>query len=132
MIFNHWPGLGCQQYSVGFSGDTIVEWESLQFKAYAVLVFCYLIICITGPERSAEWVCHSTTPLYRVQPQNRHTAKSKWAIRLELTSKNRCSDHQNPLEYSFCRMTIHSTVSDEHGGTFRRACVKAVQVCVVN
>jgi len=31
-IFSRWPGLGGQRYPIGFSGDTIVSWESLAFQ----------------------------------------------------------------------------------------------------
>src|SRR5690606_38419751 len=30
-IFSRWPGLGGHRYPIGFSGDTIVSWESLDF-----------------------------------------------------------------------------------------------------
>ena len=33
-IFSRWGGLGSQRYPIGFSGDTIVSWESLQFQPY--------------------------------------------------------------------------------------------------
>lgn len=31
-IFSRWPGLGGHRYPIGFSGDTIVSWESLSFQ----------------------------------------------------------------------------------------------------
>jgi alpha-glucosidase (family GH31 glycosyl hydrolase) len=33
-IFSRWGGLGSQRYPIGFSGDTYVTWESLQFQPY--------------------------------------------------------------------------------------------------
>ena len=33
-IFSQWSGLGNQRYPIGFSGDTIVSWQSLQFQPY--------------------------------------------------------------------------------------------------
>ncbi|MDY6873773.1 MAG: glycoside hydrolase family 31 protein, partial [Chloroflexota bacterium] len=33
-IFSRWGGLGSQRYPIGFSGDTHVTWESLQFQPY--------------------------------------------------------------------------------------------------
>ena len=33
-IFSRWGGLGGQRYPIGFSGDTIISWESLQFQPY--------------------------------------------------------------------------------------------------
>jgi alpha-glucosidase (family GH31 glycosyl hydrolase) len=33
-IFSRWGGLGGQRYPIGFSGDTIVSWETLQFEPY--------------------------------------------------------------------------------------------------
>lgn len=34
MFFSRYAGLGSHRYPVGFSGDTIVTWESLQFQPY--------------------------------------------------------------------------------------------------
>ena len=34
IILSRWCGYGGQRYPIGFSGDTIVEWESLQFQPY--------------------------------------------------------------------------------------------------
>ncbi|MBP7040824.1 MAG: DUF5110 domain-containing protein [Chloroflexi bacterium] len=31
-IFSRWPGLGGHRYPIGFSGDTVVSWESLRFQ----------------------------------------------------------------------------------------------------
>jgi alpha-glucosidase (family GH31 glycosyl hydrolase) len=33
-IFSRWGGLGGQRYPIGFSGDTFVTWETLQFQPY--------------------------------------------------------------------------------------------------
>lgn len=33
-IFSRWGGLGGQRYPIGFSGDTIISWESLQFQPF--------------------------------------------------------------------------------------------------
>jgi len=33
-IFSHWGGLGNHRYPIGFSGDTIVSWESLAYQPY--------------------------------------------------------------------------------------------------
>jgi hypothetical protein len=34
IILSRWCGLGGQRYPIGFSGDTKVEWEALQFQPY--------------------------------------------------------------------------------------------------
>jgi hypothetical protein len=34
LILSRWCGLGGQRYPIGFSGDTIVEWESLQLQPF--------------------------------------------------------------------------------------------------
>lgn len=31
-IFSRWPGLGGQRYPIGFSGDTVVDWATLNFQ----------------------------------------------------------------------------------------------------
>lgn len=33
-IFSRWSGLGNQRYPIGFSGDALVTWKSLQFQPY--------------------------------------------------------------------------------------------------
>jgi alpha-glucosidase (family GH31 glycosyl hydrolase) len=33
-IFSRWGGLGNHRYPIGFSGDTVVSWESLAFQPY--------------------------------------------------------------------------------------------------
>ncbi|MGM0501184.1 MAG: TIM-barrel domain-containing protein [Bacillota bacterium] len=33
-ILSRWSGLGSHRYPIGFSGDTIISWESLQFQPY--------------------------------------------------------------------------------------------------
>jgi len=33
-IFSRWPGLGGHRYPIGFSGDTFVTWDSLEFQPY--------------------------------------------------------------------------------------------------
>ncbi len=33
-IFSRWGGLGNHRYPIGFSGDTVVTWESLAFQPY--------------------------------------------------------------------------------------------------
>lgn len=33
-IFSRWPGLGGHRYPIGFSGDTYVSWEALDFQPY--------------------------------------------------------------------------------------------------
>ncbi|MBN1872638.1 MAG: DUF5110 domain-containing protein [Anaerolineae bacterium] len=34
MLYSRWGGLGNQRYYIGFSGDTYVTWDSLQFQPY--------------------------------------------------------------------------------------------------
>lgn len=33
-IFSRWSGLGSHRYPIGFSGDTVVSWDSLKFQPY--------------------------------------------------------------------------------------------------
>lgn len=33
-IFSRWGGLGSHRYPIGFSGDTVVSWDSLKFQPY--------------------------------------------------------------------------------------------------
>ena len=34
LIYHRWGGLGNHRYQVGFSGDTFISWESLDFQPY--------------------------------------------------------------------------------------------------
>ncbi len=34
MIFSRFSGYGSQRYPIGFSGDTVIDWDSLQFQPY--------------------------------------------------------------------------------------------------
>ncbi len=34
LTFSRYAGIGSHRYPVGFSGDTIISWESLQFQPY--------------------------------------------------------------------------------------------------
>ena len=34
VIFSRWGGLGNHRYPIGFSGDTLVSWDSLAFQPY--------------------------------------------------------------------------------------------------
>jgi alpha-glucosidase (family GH31 glycosyl hydrolase) len=34
IIFSRWGGLGSHRYPIGFSGDTVVSWDSLKFQPY--------------------------------------------------------------------------------------------------
>ncbi|MFO7819800.1 MAG: glycoside hydrolase family 31 protein, partial [Halanaerobacter sp.] len=34
VIFSRWGGLGSHRYPIGFSGDTIISWDSLRFQPY--------------------------------------------------------------------------------------------------
>ena len=34
MIFSRYAGAGSHRYPIGFSGDTIITWESLDFQPY--------------------------------------------------------------------------------------------------
>ena len=34
MFFSRYAGVGSQRYPIGFSGDTVINWESLDFQAY--------------------------------------------------------------------------------------------------
>jgi alpha-glucosidase (family GH31 glycosyl hydrolase) len=36
-IFSRWGGLGSHRYPIGFSGDTVVSWDSLKFQPYFTL-----------------------------------------------------------------------------------------------
>ena len=33
-IFSRWGGLGNHRYPIGFSGDTVMSWESLAYQPY--------------------------------------------------------------------------------------------------
>ena len=68
MLYSRWGGLGNHRYPIGFSGDTYVTWESLQFQPYFTATASNVAYGwwshdigghmgdATGPELYARWV----------------------------------------------------------------------------
>lgn len=68
MLYSRWGGLGNHRYYIGFSGDTYVTWESLQFQPYMTATAANVLYGwwshdigghmggATDPELYARWV----------------------------------------------------------------------------
>lgn len=82
-IFSRWGGLGSQRYPIGFSGDTYITWESLQFQPYftaaaANVGYGWWSHDIGGhmggveePELYSRWVQYGVfSPIFRIHSTN--------------------------------------------------------------
>lgn len=98
-IFSRWGGLGSQRYPIGFSGDTIVSWESLQFQPYftataANVAYGWWSHDIGGhmggvvePELYLRWVQYGVfSPILRLHSTNNpYQERRPWAFDAETT-----------------------------------------------
>jgi alpha-glucosidase (family GH31 glycosyl hydrolase) len=88
-VFSRWPGMGGHRYQIGFSGDTVVCWESLAFQPYFTatasnVAFTWWSHDIGGhfwgvedPELYARWLQLGTfSPIFRI-----HSSKSSFQVR---------------------------------------------------
>ena len=79
MIFSRYAGHGSQRYPIGFSGDTIVTWDSLRFQPYFTAMASNVDYCwwshdigghmrgIKDDELTARWVqCGVFSPINRL------------------------------------------------------------------
>ncbi len=88
-VFSRWAGLGNHRYQIGFSGDTIVSWESLAFQPYFTatasnVAYAWWSHDIGGhfwgtedPELYTRWVQYGVfSPVFRI-----HTSKNRFQDR---------------------------------------------------
>ncbi|HEX5691309.1 MAG TPA: TIM-barrel domain-containing protein, partial [Roseiflexaceae bacterium] len=92
-IFSRWGGLGNHRYPIGFSGDTVVSWESLAFQPYftataANVAYSWWSHDIGGhfwgieeAELYLRWVQYGVwSPILRLHSSNSpHSERRPWA-----------------------------------------------------
>lgn len=97
-IFSRWPGLGGHRYPIGFSGDTFVSWDSLDFQPYFTstasnVAFGWWSHDIGGhmggiedPELYLRWVQFGVfSPILRLHStKNRFHERRPWAYDAEI------------------------------------------------
>ncbi len=97
LIFSRYAGLGSHRYPVGFSGDTIVTWDSYEFQPYFTSTasnvgYCWWSHDIGGhmggakdDELIARWVQYGVfSPILRLHSSNNpFTGKEPWNYSLE-------------------------------------------------
>lgn len=99
LLYHRWGGLGNHRYQVGFSGDVIISWKSLEFQPYFTntasnVLYGYYSHDIGGhtygrqgiaidPELQTRWVQYGVlSPVFRIHSsKNPLLNKEPWAFR---------------------------------------------------
>ncbi len=111
-IFSRWGGLGNHRYPIGFSGDTIISWESLAYQPYFTATaanVCYgwwshdiggHMTGVEDPELYTRWVQYGLfSPIFRLHcTKNPYHERRPFAYDAE-TSRLTC--HALRLRHSF-------------------------------
>ncbi|MGN0298280.1 MAG: TIM-barrel domain-containing protein [Lachnospiraceae bacterium] len=98
MTFSRYAGPGSHRYPVGFSGDTVVTWESLQFQPYFTSTASNIgygwwshdigghMMGYKDDELEARWYQYGVfSPINRLHStNNRFNGKEPWRFRLEV------------------------------------------------
>jgi putative sterol carrier protein len=96
-IFSRWGGLGNQRYPLGFSGDTVVSWESLAFQPYFTATAANVnygwwshdigghMGGVEDPELFARWVQYGVfSPIFRLHcTKNAYHERRPWGYDAE-------------------------------------------------
>lgn len=132
LMYHRWGGLGNHRYQIGFSGDALISWKSLDFQPYFTncasnVLYTYWSHDIGGhfyhkdpdsmdPELYARWMQYGAlSPVFRT-----HSTKSKvinkeiWNFRGEvydaLTSAVNFRYQLSPYIYTMARKTYDSSI----------------------
>ncbi len=111
-IFSRWGGLGNHRYPIGFSGDTVVSWESLAFQPYFTATaanVCYgwwshdiggHMSGIEDPELYTRWVQFGLfSPIFRLHStKNKFHERRPFAYDAEIS---RLTSHAMRLRHAF-------------------------------
>lgn len=133
MLYHRWGGLGNHRYQVGFSGDSYITWESLEFLPYfnstaSNVLYGYWSHDIGG-HQNVKWETPIEPQLYTRAMQmgaylpiirshstkNEHLNKEPWAFAFDTTSqlKKVITDRYNlvPYIYTMARNDYETGVS---------------------
>jgi len=111
-IFSRWGGLGNHRYPIGFSGDTVVSWESLAYQPYFTATasnVCYgwwshdiggHMSGIEDPELYTRWVQYGVfSPILRLHSTNNPLHERRpYAYNAEIS---RLTRHALQLRHAF-------------------------------
>lgn len=124
MLYHRWGGLGNHRYQIGFSGDAVISWKSLEFQPYfnstaSNVLYCYWSHDIGGhmgansidPEMYVRWMQFGLfSPILRSHStKNAGLNKEPWVFAYPVTRmlrdivKSRYA--LNPYIYTMARKT---------------------------
>jgi len=127
-IFSRWSGLGNHRYPIGFSGDTIVSWESLAFQPYFTATaanVCYgwwshdiggHMSGIEDPELYTRWVQYGLlSPIFRLHStKNPYHERRPWGYDAEIA---RITRYALRLRHAFIPYLYTMSWRDHQEGT---------------
>ena len=131
MIYHRWSGLGNHRYQVGFSGDTSISWESLDFQPYfnhtaSNVLYGYWSHDLGGhmhgidridPEMYTRWMQFgAVSPIMRTHStKNAKLKKEPWVFDYDITLALRNSVRQRytmaPYIYSMARRAYDDAIA---------------------
>ncbi|MDF1514459.1 MAG: glycoside hydrolase family 31 protein, partial [Anaerolineae bacterium] len=124
MLYSRWGGLGNHRYYIGFSGDTYVTWESLQFQPYMTSTASNVLYGwwshdigghmggATDPELYARWVQFGAlSPILRLHSTKDPRAERRpWAYPDEVFQASKKAFHLRyqliPYIYTMARAAV--------------------------
>ena len=129
MLYHRWGGLGNHRYQIGFSGDAIISWKSLDFQPYfnstaSNVLYCYWSHDIGGhmhansidPEMYVRWMQFGLfSPILRSHStKNAGLNKEPWVFSYPVTRilRNIVKERYalNPYIYTMARKTYDSAL----------------------
>lgn len=132
LMYHRWGGLGNHRYQIGFSGDAIISWKSLDFQPYFTncasnVLYTYWSHDIGGhfyyeepgtmdPELYTRWMQYGAlSPVFRTHStKSRVINKELWNFRGEeyqaLTNAVNLRYQLSPYIYTMARKTFDSSI----------------------
>ncbi len=129
MLYSRWGGLGNHRYHIGFSGDTFVTWEALQFQPYLTATasnVCYgwwshdlggHMGGATRPELYARWLQYGMlSPAFRLHSTKDARAERRpWAYDAEVYRASQAAFELRaqlaPYLYTMARLASETSIS---------------------
>lgn len=129
MLYHRWGGLGNHRYQIGFSGDAVISWKSLDFQPYfnstaSNVLYCYWSHDIGGhmyansidPEMYVRWMQFGLfSPILRSHStKNSGLNKEPWVFSYPVTRmlRNIVKERYvlNPYIYTMARKTYDNAL----------------------
>ena len=126
-VFSRWGGLGNHRYPIGFSGDTVVTWESLAFQPYFTATAANVgygwwshdigghMEGIEDAELFARWVQFGVfSPIFRLHStKNPYMKRRPWKYDAEIYQVSR---EAMQLRHAFDSLPVQHVVAKSHHG----------------